>query len=47
MMAFGNGLDPTDIATTAIHEAEILQAIACLPTGPRQEALGRDGRSRW
>ncbi len=43
VLAWANGLDPEDIAITAMNEAEILHGIALLPTGRRQQAL----RESW
>ena len=43
VLTWANGLDPEDIAITAMNEAEILHGIALLPTGRRQQAL----RQSW
>jgi predicted nucleic acid-binding protein len=39
VLAWANGLDPQAIAITAMNEAEILQGIARLPAGRRQQGL--------
>ena len=43
VLAWANGLDPEDIAITAMNEAEILHGLARLPAGRRQQAL----RQSW
>ena len=35
VLTWANGLDPEDIAITAMNEAEILHGIALLPNGRR------------
>lgn len=39
VLAWANGLDPQDVAITAMNEAEILHGLARLPAGRRQVQL--------